>query len=73
MPDCEHLTGCVFFAEDSMKGMPKVAQLFRKKYCRGDNSECARYMVFKAGIKIPSNLFPNDIRRAKELISKRKK
>jgi len=50
--------------------MPSMAQLIKKKYCEDDNSKCARYIVFKVLGKegVPSDMFPTQIERAKELI-----
>ena len=70
MADCELLAGCIFF-NDKMKDLPAATDFLKNKYCRGDNSECARYTVFKAlgRERVPSDLFPNDISRANQLIS----
>jgi hypothetical protein len=42
-------------------------------YCLDDNSNCARYLVFKKLGKadIPINLYPNMVGRAKEILSER--
>ena len=60
MADCELLEKCIFF-NDKMANMPATADMFKDRYCKNDNSECARYMVFKAlgREKVPPNLFPN--------------
>jgi hypothetical protein len=70
MADCECLAGCVFF-NDKMKSMPSSATQFKNKYCKGDNAECARYMVLKAlgREKVPPSLFPNQTEKAREIIS----
>ena len=69
MADCECLKGCIFF-NDKMAGMPSMADIMKKKYCQGDFSHCARHMVFKAKGKgnVPTNLFPNQVDVAKNLI-----
>jgi len=69
MADCELLDSCPFFNE-TMKSMPASAEQFKKNYCRGDNSICARFMVYKAlgREKVPANLFPNQVDKAKDLI-----
>jgi len=69
MSDCEKLATCPFFL-DKMANMPVTASLLKRRYCQGDNSTCARYMVFKALGKAPADLFPNKPEEAKEIISK---
>ena len=70
MVDCELLEKCVFF-NDKMANMPATADMFKNKYCKSDNSACARYMVFKAlgREKVPPNLFPNMKDKAQEVIA----
>ena len=70
MADCELTAGCVFF-NDKMVNMPATAELMKSRYCRGDNSQCARYMVYqKLGTpKMPADLFPGDIERARKILS----
>jgi hypothetical protein len=70
MADCELMDKCLFF-RDQMAHMPAMAELQKDKYCRGDNSICARYQVFKALGKgtVPDNLFPHDLTRAEKIIS----
>jgi hypothetical protein len=68
---CELLEGCPFFNE-KMANMPLSANHYKKKYCMGDNSDCARYLVFKklGGERVPPELFPNEQGRAERIISK---
>jgi hypothetical protein len=70
MADCELLEGCVFF-NDKMANMPATAELYKDQYCRENNLECARYVVFKAlgREKVPLDLFPNMKDRAQEIIA----
>jgi len=70
MADCELLEGCVFF-NDKMANMPATSELYKDQYCRENNLECARYMVFKAlgREKVPLDLFPNMKDRAQEIIA----
>ncbi len=70
MANCELIATCIFF-NDKMADLPSAADFLKKKFCVGDNSECGRYVVFKAlgREKVPKDLFPNDIERAKALIS----
>jgi hypothetical protein len=70
MADCELIAGCVFF-NDKMAHMPATSELMKDRYCHGDNSQCARYMVYqKLGRpKVPTDLNPGNIERAKKIIS----
>jgi hypothetical protein len=60
MAECECLAGCIFF-NDKMKGTEGIGAIYKKKYCLGDSSQCARHMVFgklgKAGV--PVDMYPN--------------
>ncbi len=69
MADCELLKKCPFF-NDKMEDMPTIAEQMKNRYCRSDNSRCARYMVFKAmgREKVPTNLTPNQFARALKII-----
>lgn len=70
MANCECLNDCVFF-NDNMEDMPGMAGMYKEKFCKGDNTTCARYIVMKKLGKenIPPDLFPNQKSRAQELIS----
>lgn len=70
MPDCPCLPKCPFF-NDQMAGMPVAAENIKKRLCKGDNSECARFMVFsKLGKeKVPPDLFPRHVDKAQKLIA----
>ncbi len=72
MSDCECLKGCIFF-NDKMKDVGGIGAMFKKRYCLGDNTQCARYMVFKKLGKpaVPSDLYPNQQDRAKQLLAGR--
>ncbi len=69
MADCELLAGCIFF-NDKMTEMPTMAAMYKRDFCKGDSSTCARYMVFKAlgRPSVPPDLFPNMAARARALI-----
>lgn len=67
MAECEKLAKCPFFY-DRMGNMPGMAALYKKKFCQGDNTDCARYRVSKAGIPMPSDLFPNMLDTALKII-----
>jgi hypothetical protein len=70
MADCEVLAGCLFFS-DKMKDTEGLGAIYKKKYCLGDNSKCARYMVFKklGRPAVPVNLHPNMIDQANKILS----
>lgn len=70
MADCECLPGCPFF-HDKMPIESGIGSIYKTKYCKGDNTNCARHMVFKAKGKgvAPINLFPNMVDRAKAIIA----
>lgn len=69
MAICECVPKCPFF-NDKMANKPSTAEMFKKKYCEGDNSECARWIVRKklGADKVPADLFPNQIDKAQALI-----
>jgi hypothetical protein len=55
-----------------MADMPSTARLIKLKYCNGDSSECARYMVC-TGLgreRVPGDLFPNQGEKAREIIAR---
>jgi hypothetical protein len=70
MAECKCLNGCPFF-NDKMKDDEGLGAIYKKKYCLGDNSQCARFMVFqklgKAGV--PVDLYPNMHERARTIIT----
>ena len=71
MADCELLEGCLFF-NDKMPMDSGTGLLYKKKYCQGDNSNCARMMVAKilGRERVPTNLYPNMFEKANEMIAK---
>ena len=70
MADCERLNACPFFT-GKMSNMPSVADLMKGTYCLGDKTKCVRYQVASAGIPVPTDLFPHDVRRAQDLLGNR--
>jgi len=70
MADCECLKGCPFF-NDKMKDTEGLGALYKEQYCLGDNTVCARYMVFKKLGKpgVPADLYPNMVAQATKLIA----
>jgi len=69
--ECPSLRTCPFF-NNKMKDMPATAELMKKRYCLGDNTECARFMVASrlGKEKVPIDLFPGQTDRAMEILMK---
>jgi len=69
MARCEIARDCPFF-NDRMDIDPSMATLFKLRYCRGSNRECARYVVFAACGRpsVPTDLAPNDKLRARTIV-----
>ncbi|HEY5997584.1 MAG TPA: hypothetical protein VIU29_11220, partial [Candidatus Deferrimicrobiaceae bacterium] len=59
---CELLETCIFF-NDKMADMPGTAAMYKRQFCLGDNSRCARFMVVKTIGRehVPATLFPNQL------------
>ncbi len=70
MIECELLGSCIFF-NDEMGDMPATAEMMKKRLCRSNKLECARYMVYQqlGRPKVPPDLYPNEVERAKLIIS----
>lgn len=70
MAECECLPTCIFF-NDQMKGLEAVKELMKRRYCLGEKTGCARYMVFRELGKgrVPPDLIPNQTEKAGEIIA----
>ncbi len=70
MADCARLSGCPFF-QDTLSNMPSMSESYKRKYCRGDHTACARYLVLDAlgSQHVSGDLFPNMEERARALIA----
>ncbi len=70
MADCDLLKGCLFF-NDKMPEDMGMGAIYKKTYCQGDSSKCARYIVAKAvgREKVPPGLYPNMTTRAQQIIA----
>lgn len=70
MSDCEMSANCPFF-NDKMANMPATATILKKKYCQGNFSTCARYLVCTAlgRENVPADLTPSQADRAKQLLA----
>ena len=73
MAICEKITRCPFF-NDEMANTPAIADIYKQRYCKGDNSECARYHVLSnvGPQHVPKDLYPHQLERAKEIVEKNK-
>jgi hypothetical protein len=67
--DCKLMQTCDFF-NDKMKDLPGDAHIMRVRYCMGASARCARHMVHEAAgnEKVPDDLFPDQVERARMLI-----
>lgn len=70
MQECELIGSCPFY-NDQLKGDKNQIEAMKEKYCKLNNLNCARYMIFIAlgREKIPEELFPHQKDRAYLLIS----
>jgi len=68
MADCPSIPGCPFF-NDKMANKPAMAEMYKKKYCKNDFENCARWVVCqkKGKTQVPADLFPNQMERALEI------
>lgn len=71
MPTCEKLKACPFY-NDKMPCDSGIGAMYKKKYCEGDKTQCARYMVAtKCGPQfVDANLYPNMMVKAEEILAK---
>lgn len=69
MADCTCLPRCPFF-NDKMVKMPGTANVIKRSYCQGDNTNCARFMIFKklGSAAVPADLYPHQVSRAETII-----
>ena len=70
---CEKLEKCPFY-NDKMKMDSGVGAMYKKKYCEGDKTICARYIVAtQLGAEYVGNLYPNMNDAANKLLEEHKK
>lgn len=70
---CEKLEKCPFYQGkmDINKGLGKM---YKEKYCEGDKTICARYIVAtQLGAEFVGNLYPNMNDTANRLLAEHKK
>lgn len=68
MADCEKISKCPFF-NDRMANIPANAAQMKQTYCRGDKTNCARYLVASQGKPVPMDLFPDQVDRARQILA----
>lgn len=70
---CEKLERCPFY-NDKMDIESGLGKLYKRRYCEGEKTQCARYMVLtKLGEKfVPVDLYPNMHERAEKIIVQNK-
>ncbi|MDH4139767.1 MAG: hypothetical protein OEV43_04275 [Coriobacteriia bacterium] len=62
MADCGMRESCRSFFAEGLQNMPRVARLYRERYCLGDFESCARHRLSKelGREQVPRTLYPND-------------
>jgi hypothetical protein len=57
MADCEKLAGCPVWA----RFKSDIKTIWIRNYCQGDKQDrCARKLLARSGVPVPSNLLPNN-------------
>ncbi len=69
MAECEKMATCTFI-NTQLTVMPGMAEMFKKRYCQDNCSECVRYKLEKHGIVVPPTLFPDDDKTAETMLPK---
>lgn len=71
---CEKLEKCPFY-QGKMSMESGLGSMYKKKYCEGDKTICARYMVATTlGPEfVTESLYPNMDAQAKKIIEQNKK
>jgi hypothetical protein len=69
MNKCQVLEDCRFF-NDIIENVPSISEALKKQYCLADNSECARFRIFREIGKehLPDDVFPHEMDKAEKLI-----
>ena len=70
MANCENLAKCPFY-QGQMKMESGLGSMYKKKYCEGDKTSCARYMISSRLGKefVPAGLYPNMLDQAKKILA----
>lgn len=74
MADCEKLSKCPFY-QGKMDINSGLGSMYKKKYCEGDKTICARYIIStELGAEfVTNNIFPNMNDLANKMIAEHKK
>jgi hypothetical protein len=70
MAACTLMEGCIFYRGQ----MPGTTELLKNAICKGNYESCARYMIALSlgREKVPPDLYPSDVDRAKGIIGQNK-
>ncbi len=70
MADCVCLPVCPFF-NDRMAEIPVTAALLKKRFCKNQYDQCARYRVFsRLGREgVPADLYPTQTHRVDGILA----
>ncbi len=70
MAECECISGCPFFNGRMAQTMGTVVESMKRRYCLGDQTNCARHMVKRTLGKehVPPDMIPNQIEIAQQMI-----
>ena len=74
MATCEKLEKCPFY-QGKMSMDSGLGSMYKQRYCEGDKTLCARYMVATTVGPdfVNNNLCPNMVDQAKKIIEENKK
>ena len=74
MATCEKLPKCPFY-QGKMDINSGLGSMYKKKYCEGDKTTCARYIIAtQLGPEfVTNNIYPNMTEQAKKMIEQHKK
>ena len=74
MRHCDFYERCKLFHDSDSCTMPKLANMFKERYCLGHSNECARCRVASAiGIQhVPEFMLPSQIDWADQIIKEHK-
>ena len=71
MATCEKLAKCPFY-QGKMSMESGLGSMYKKKFCEGDKTTCARYLVATTlgPDFVPATLYPNMMDMAKSILAK---
>lgn len=70
MQDCELMAGCPFF-NDQIAARPALMNMYKIAYCIENNSQCARYLIYKqlGRERVPLDLCPHMLEEAQAILA----